>query len=102
MAGGQVEKMNDRGKNTEDRGSRIEDRGSRIESRESKQIANGDLRSSILDPRSSILDPQPAIRVKDLWKRYGTVEAVRGINLEVNEGEIFGLIGPDGAGKTTP
>src|SRR5215468_5991916 len=43
----------------------------------------------------------PAIRVKDLWKRYGAVEAVRGINLEVNEGEIFGLIGPDGAGKTT-
>jgi ABC-2 type transport system ATP-binding protein len=45
--------------------------------------------------------PLPAIRVKDLWKRYGAVEAVRGVSLEVNEGEIFGLIGPDGAGKTT-
>src|SRR5262245_38782735 len=45
--------------------------------------------------------PLPAIRVKDLWKRYGAVEAVRGVNLEVGEGEIFGLIGPDGAGKTT-
>src|SRR5262245_12119181 len=87
MAGGQVEKMNDRGKNTEDRGSRIEDREPRIEADS--------------EWRSSILDPQPAIRVKDLWKRYGAVEAVRGINLEVNEGEIFGLIGPDGAGKTT-
>jgi ABC-2 type transport system ATP-binding protein len=86
--------MNDRGKNTEDRGSRIEDRGLRIENRESKQLANGDLQSSILDPQS-------AIRVTDLWKRYGDVEAVRGINLEVVEGEIFGLIGPDGAGKTT-
>ena len=43
----------------------------------------------------------PAIRVLNLWKRYGTVEAVRGIDLEVDEGEIFGLIGPDGAGKTS-
>ena len=43
----------------------------------------------------------PAIRVKDLWKSYGVVEAVRGVSLEALEGEIFGLIGPDGAGKTT-
>ncbi len=42
-----------------------------------------------------------AIRVRDLWKRYGALEAVRGITLEVPEGEIFGLIGPDGAGKTS-
>jgi ABC-2 type transport system ATP-binding protein len=45
--------------------------------------------------------PFPAIRVKDLWKRYGVVEAVRGVSLEAHKGEIFGLIGPDGAGKTT-
>jgi len=42
-----------------------------------------------------------AIRIKDLWKRYGPVEAVRGVSLDVDEGEIFGLIGPDGAGKTS-
>ena len=42
-----------------------------------------------------------AIRIKNLWKRYGSIEAVRGINMEVHESEIFGLIGPDGAGKTT-
>jgi ABC-2 type transport system ATP-binding protein len=42
-----------------------------------------------------------ALRVRDLWKRYGPVEAVRGISFEVGEGEIFGLIGPDGAGKTS-
>jgi ABC-2 type transport system ATP-binding protein len=43
----------------------------------------------------------PAIRVRELWKRYGTVEAVRGIGFDVERGEIFGLIGADGAGKTT-
>jgi ABC-2 type transport system ATP-binding protein len=42
-----------------------------------------------------------AIRVQNLRKRYGTIEAVCGISLVVGEGEIFGLIGPDGAGKTT-
>jgi ABC-2 type transport system ATP-binding protein len=42
-----------------------------------------------------------AIRIKNLWKRYVSIEAVRGISMEVRESEIFGLIGPDGAGKTT-
>jgi ABC-2 type transport system ATP-binding protein len=42
-----------------------------------------------------------AIRVRDLSKRYGSLEAVRDISFEVSEGEIFGLIGPDGAGKTS-
>jgi ABC-2 type transport system ATP-binding protein len=45
--------------------------------------------------------PEAAIRVGDLHKRYGRIEAVRGISLEAAAGEIFGLIGPDGAGKTT-
>jgi ABC-2 type transport system ATP-binding protein len=43
----------------------------------------------------------PAIRVRDLRKNYGAIQAVRGISLEVASGEIFGLIGPDGAGKTS-
>jgi ABC-2 type transport system ATP-binding protein len=42
-----------------------------------------------------------AIRVEGLVKRYGALEALRGIDLEVRQGEIFGLIGPDGAGKTS-
>lgn len=41
------------------------------------------------------------IQVQNLRKRYGKIEAVRGINFAVHQGEIFGLIGPDGAGKTT-
>src|SRR5690348_2799592 len=43
----------------------------------------------------------PVIRVAQLIKRYGPIEAVRGIDFEVESGEIFGLIGPDGAGKTS-
>src|SRR5579862_9031326 len=42
-----------------------------------------------------------AIDVRGLRKRYGALEAVRGISFEVQRGEIFGLIGADGAGKTT-
>jgi drug efflux transport system ATP-binding protein len=42
-----------------------------------------------------------AVLIRDLWKRYGDLEAVRGIDLEIGDGEIFGLIGPDGAGKTS-
>ncbi len=42
-----------------------------------------------------------AIAVGSLRKRYGALEAVRGISFEVQRGEIFGLIGADGAGKTT-
>ena len=44
----------------------------------------------------------PAIRCHDLYKTYdGRVEAVRGLDLTVEEGECFGLLGPNGAGKTT-
>jgi ABC-2 type transport system ATP-binding protein len=42
-----------------------------------------------------------AIEVKNLHKRYGDFEAVRGIDFEVLPGQVFGLLGPNGAGKTT-
>ena len=42
-----------------------------------------------------------AIQVKHISKRYGAVEALRDVSFAVGEEEIFGLIGPDGAGKTT-
>lgn len=41
------------------------------------------------------------INVGNLEKSYGAQKALKGISLEVNKGELFGLIGPDGAGKTT-
>ncbi|HET6145452.1 MAG TPA: ATP-binding cassette domain-containing protein [Candidatus Acidoferrales bacterium] len=42
-----------------------------------------------------------AIDIRGLKKHYGSLEAVRGISFDVKRGEIFGLIGADGAGKTT-
>ena len=42
-----------------------------------------------------------AIIVEDLRKKYGDVEAVRGISFTVDEGQVFAFLGPNGAGKTT-
>ncbi len=44
---------------------------------------------------------EPVISVSGLTKRYGEVEAVRGIDFAVARGETFGFLGPNGAGKTT-
>jgi len=41
------------------------------------------------------------IKVDNLYKSFGKVEAVKGISFEVRDGEITGLLGPNGAGKTT-
>lgn len=41
------------------------------------------------------------VSVQNLKKSYGNVQALRGLTFDVNEGEIYGIIGPDGAGKTS-
>lgn len=42
-----------------------------------------------------------AIEINNLSKRYGQVQALQNVSLTVNKGEVFGIIGPDGAGKTS-
>ncbi len=44
---------------------------------------------------------EPLVRLEGLCRRFGAVQAVDGVSFEVRQGEMFGLIGPDGAGKTT-
>ena len=41
------------------------------------------------------------IKIENLKKSYGDIEAVKGVSFEISKGEMFGLVGPDGAGKTT-
>ncbi|HEX2296188.1 MAG TPA: ABC transporter ATP-binding protein [Actinomycetota bacterium] len=43
----------------------------------------------------------PLLELRDVHVRYGVIEAVKGVNLKVNQGEIVTLIGGNGAGKTT-
>src|SRR6266852_2071740 len=50
---------------------------------------------------SDVSPTMSAVRVVGLAKKYGDTQAVGGIDLDIRRGEIFGLIGPDGAGKTT-
>jgi ABC-2 type transport system ATP-binding protein len=47
------------------------------------------------------MNATPALSIQSLRKLYGDVEALRGIDLQVQRGEIFGFLGPNGSGKTT-
>ena len=43
----------------------------------------------------------PAVRIENISKTYGDTVALKGISLEIEKGELFGFIGPDGSGKTS-
>jgi len=45
--------------------------------------------------------PRPAIRIRDLCKRFGGLTAIDGVSVEIAHGEFFMIVGPSGCGKTT-
>jgi len=47
------------------------------------------------------MNPDPVIEVKNVWKSFKTVQAVKGIDLTIPKGQFVALLGPNGAGKTT-
>ena len=59
-------------------------------------------RMTLTDPtRTAEAVRHPAVRLTGVTKEFGTVQAVRGIDLELQQGEIVAFLGPNGAGKTT-
>ena len=47
------------------------------------------------------MHPSPLLKVSGLYKNFGGVQAIDGLNFEIAEGELLGMIGPNGSGKTT-
>ncbi len=61
----------------------------------------GELQSGTERANADAALADPAITVRGLWKAYGKVQALAGIDLDVARGTVLGLLGPNGAGKTT-
>jgi ABC-2 type transport system ATP-binding protein len=60
-----------------------------------------ELNSGVREKSAFAIEHGPAVTIQGLRHRYGTREALAGIALQVERGEIFGLLGPNGGGKTT-
>jgi ABC-type multidrug transport system ATPase subunit len=44
---------------------------------------------------------EPILSIKNLTKHFGKIHAVNNLNLNVHRGQVFGMLGPNGSGKTT-
>ncbi|TYL39648.1 glutamine ABC transporter ATP-binding protein [Natronococcus pandeyae] len=53
------------------------------------------------DSSASATETDPLLRIEDVWKSYGDEEVLRGIDLEVDRGDVEVLVGPSGSGKST-
>jgi NitT/TauT family transport system ATP-binding protein len=54
-----------------------------------------------LQPAAEPLPTRPAIRIRDLYKTFGTLTAIDGVSVDIAPGEFFMIVGPSGCGKTT-
>jgi NitT/TauT family transport system ATP-binding protein len=54
-----------------------------------------------LQPAVAPLSARPAIRIRDLYKKFGAFTAIDGVSVEIAHGEFFMIVGPSGCGKTT-
>jgi len=54
-----------------------------------------------VDQTALVDDDPPVVRVREFVKRYRKLTAADGVSLDIRRGEIYGLIGPDGAGKSS-
>ena len=54
-----------------------------------------------MNPNYHVMEDQVSIRIRNIRKNYGNVKVLRDVSMDVSKGELFGLIGPDGAGKTS-
>src|SRR6266404_5460451 len=54
-----------------------------------------------LQPAAEPLPTRPAIRIRDLYKTFGTLTAIDGVSVDIAHGEFFMIVGPSGCGKTT-
>ena len=49
----------------------------------------------------AVEDAEPVLECRNIERRFGGIVALNGIDVHINRGEIFGLVGPNGCGKTT-
>jgi polar amino acid transport system ATP-binding protein len=57
--------------------------------------------ASLVAPVTRARNGRPMVRIEDVHKRFGTLEVLKGISLDVQPGEVVCIIGPSGSGKTT-
>jgi len=56
---------------------------------------------SLIADNTLLMEDIPSIRVRDLSRQFGQVNAIQNVNFTVNQGEVVGFLGPNGAGKST-
>jgi len=54
-----------------------------------------------IEPFELNIDLDPVLSIKGLHKKYGKIHAVNNLSFEIKKGNVFGILGPNGSGKTT-